>query len=136
MITDPAAPVLVQPADRDHIPSISPDLERAVASVRPNGTKKCASACIHELFEAQAARTPDHLALVCGAGSRTYRELNERSNRLARYVRGLGVGPEALVGICVERSIETVVGVLAILKAGGAYVPLDPSYPVSRLNFI
>ncbi len=97
--------------------------------------------CIHELFEAQVERTPDAVAVVLPAEhdedqQLTYRELNARANQLAHYLRTLGVGPEVLVGLCVERSLEMIVGLLGILKAGGAYVPLDPSYPTERLNFM
>ncbi|MGH7770385.1 MAG: non-ribosomal peptide synthetase [Candidatus Binatia bacterium] len=91
---------------------------------------------VHELFEAQAERTPDAVAAVLGDAQLTYGELNRRSNRLAHYLRKLGVGPDVMVGICIERSLETIVGLLAILKAGGAYVPLDPSYPEERLAFM
>ena len=87
------------------------------------------------LIEAHAARHPDAVAVVFGARRLTYRELNARSNRLARHLVKLGVGPEVPVGLCVERSAEMVVALLAILKAGGAYVPLDPSYPPDRLAF-
>jgi amino acid adenylation domain-containing protein len=89
--------------------------------------------CLHELFEAQVTRTPDAVAVVCEGKQLTYRELNCRSNQLAHYLRKLGVKPEVLVGICIERSEEMIVGLLGILKAGGAYVPLDPTYPKSRL---
>lgn len=92
--------------------------------------------CIHQLFEAQATRTPDAVAVVCGQAQLTYRELNQRSNQLAHTLQQLGVKPEELVGICADRSIEMVVGLLAILKAGGAYVPLDPKYPSDRLAFM
>ena len=92
--------------------------------------------CIHELFEAQAAKTPEAIAVVQGDVELTYAELNARANRLAHYLRVLGVEPDALVAICVERSLEMVVGLLAILKAGGAYVPLDPAYPTDRLAFM
>jgi amino acid adenylation domain-containing protein len=92
--------------------------------------------CLHELFEAAAGRTPDAVALVCGDTRLTYAELDARSGRLANYLRGLGVGPESLVGLCAARSAEMVVGLLGILKAGGAYVPLDPAYPAERLAFI
>ncbi|MCX7594794.1 MAG: amino acid adenylation domain-containing protein, partial [Fischerella sp.] len=85
--------------------------------------------CIHQLFAAQVERTPDAVAVVCGEEQLTYRELNQRANQLAHYLQKLGVGPEVLVGICVERSLDTIVGVLGILKAGGAYLPLDPAYP-------
>ena len=91
---------------------------------------------IHELFELVAQQSPDDVALVCETQRLTYAELNERANQLANYLRKLGVGPETLVGICVERSIEMIVGLLAIIKAGGAYVPLDASYPKARLSFM
>ena len=91
---------------------------------------------VHELFEKQVERTPDAVAVVFEEQQLTYRELNRRANQLAHHLRTLGVGPEVLVGICVERSFEMVVGLLGILKAGGSYVPLDPSYPVARLKFI
>ena len=89
--------------------------------------------CIHELFAEQAARTPDAVAVVSEDRQITYRELNEQANQLAHYLQSLGVGTEGLVGLCVERSPEMVVGLLGILKAGGAYVPLDPTYPRERL---
>jgi amino acid adenylation domain-containing protein len=92
--------------------------------------------CLHELVEAQAERTPEALALVCGETRLTYGQLERRANQLARYLRTRGVGPEVLVGICAERSVEMVVGVLGILKAGGAYVPLDPAHPEERLRFV
>ncbi|HEX9987859.1 MAG TPA: amino acid adenylation domain-containing protein [Chloroflexia bacterium] len=92
--------------------------------------------CIHQLFEEQVQRTPDAVAVILGQEQVTYTELNSRANKLARHLRKLGVGPEVLVGLCVERSIEMVVGLLGILKAGGAYVPLDPSYPKDRLAYI
>ncbi|NER33981.1 MAG: amino acid adenylation domain-containing protein [Oscillatoria sp. SIO1A7] len=92
--------------------------------------------CIHQLFEAQAERTPEEVAVVFEEERLTYRELNERANQLARYLQGLGVEPEVLVGLCVERSLEMVVAMLGILKAGGAYVPLDPAYPAERLAFM
>jgi amino acid adenylation domain-containing protein len=93
-------------------------------------------ACIHHLFEAQVKRTPDAVALVCGEVELSYRQLNERANKLAHELMRLGVGPNSLVGICVERSPEMVVALLATLKAGGAYVPLDPTYPRDRLAFM
>ncbi|HEU4508037.1 MAG TPA: amino acid adenylation domain-containing protein [Pyrinomonadaceae bacterium] len=92
--------------------------------------------CIHQLLEQQVDRTPDAIAVVIDHAQITYRDLNDRANRLAHHLRGLGVGPETLVGICVTRSIEMVVGLLGILKAGGAYVPLDPAYPHERLSFM
>jgi amino acid adenylation domain-containing protein len=93
-------------------------------------------ASIGEVFEEQVSRSPNALAVVYGEDSLTYGELDARANRLAHHLRGLGVGPEVLVGLCVERSLEMVVAVLGILKAGGAYVPLDPEYPSQRLAFM
>ncbi len=92
--------------------------------------------CAHQLIEAQVERTPDAIALKFENETLTYRELDRRANQLARYLQKRGVAPETLVGICVERSIEMVVGLLGILKAGGAYVPLDPAYPQGRLAFM
>jgi len=93
-------------------------------------------ACIHELFTTQAARTPEAIALICRDQSITYGELNSRANQLAHYLRSHGVERGVLVGVCIERSIEAVVGLLGILKAGGAYVALDPAYPPQRLAFM
>ncbi|WP_424102425.1 amino acid adenylation domain-containing protein [Moorena producens] len=95
-----------------------------------------ASKCIQELFEEQVERTPEAVAVVFEEEQVSYRQLNQRANQLAHYLQTLGVGPEVLVGICVERSVEMVVGLLGILKAGGAYVPLDPSYPQQRLAYM
>jgi natural product biosynthesis luciferase-like monooxygenase protein len=92
--------------------------------------------CIHERIEAQVERTPDAVALICQGVELTYRALNERANRVAYQLRSLGVGPDVLVGLCVERSLEMVVALLAVHKAGGAYVPLDPTYPAERLAFM
>jgi len=110
--------------------------------------------CLHHLFEEQVARTPDAVAVIFAGDWRsgteeqevngqsanhpslTYRELNARANQLAHYLQVQGVGPETMVGICVDRSLEMVVGMLGILKAGGAYVPLDPAYPAERIAFI
>ncbi|MEH1937182.1 MAG: amino acid adenylation domain-containing protein [Nostoc sp.] len=110
--------------------------------------------CIHSLFEEQVEKTPDAVALVyvdaqsTASRSRsvsdrrrvkqhlTYRELNNRANQLAHYLQALGVKPEVRVGICIERSLEMIIGILAILKAGGAYIPLDPTYPTDRLAFM
>jgi len=91
---------------------------------------------MQDLFEAQVEKSPAAIALICDDIHLTYQELNERANQLARYLRGLGVKNETLVGICTSRSVDMVVGMLAIFKAGGAYVPLDPSYPRERLSFI
>ncbi len=91
-------------------------------------------ACIHELFSAQAARAPHAVALVEADRRLTYGDLEARANQLAHYLRGLGVGPDTLVGLCIDRSIEMVVALLGILKADGAYLPLDPAYPPGRLE--
>ncbi|MBD1809019.1 amino acid adenylation domain-containing protein [Microcoleus sp. FACHB-SPT15] len=92
--------------------------------------------CIHQLFEAQVEKTPDATAVIFEDKQLTYRELNSYSNKLAHHLQKLGVGSEALVGICMERSVEMIVGCLSILKAGGAYLPLDPNYPQERLRFM
>jgi amino acid adenylation domain-containing protein len=92
--------------------------------------------CIHQLFEAQVEQTPEAVAVVFEDQELTYRELNQRANQLAHHLRSLGVEPEVIVGLCLERSLEMVVGLLGILKAGGAYIPLDPAYPPERLSFM
>ena len=92
--------------------------------------------CIYQLFETQVERNPDAVAVVFENQQLTYTELNCLANRLAHYLQTLGVGPEVLVGISVERSLDMIVGLLAILKAGGAYLPLDPDYPIERLQFM
>ena len=90
----------------------------------------------HEHFEAQVERTPDAIAVVFAGQTLTYRQLNHRATQLARYLRTLGVRPDSLVGLCMERSLELVIGLLGILKAGGACVPLDPALPQERLAFM
>ncbi|MDM8527781.1 amino acid adenylation domain-containing protein [Anaerolineales bacterium HSG24] len=91
---------------------------------------------IHHLFEEQVKQFPDQIAVICERDRLTYTELNQQSNQLAHYLQTLGVGPETLVGICIEPSITVMVGLLGILKAGAAYLPLDPFYPTERLNFM
>ena len=92
--------------------------------------------CLHELFEEQVERTPGKVAVVFEGRRYTYSELNQRADQLARHLRSLGVGPEVLVGLYLERSLEMVFGLMGVLKAGGAYLPLDPSYPADRLGFM
>src|SRR5829696_941897 len=92
--------------------------------------------CIHRLFEEQVEQRPEQIAVEFGGERVSYRELNERANRLGRYLREQRVRAEVVVGLCLERSIEMVVGVLGVLKAGGAYLPLDPGYPLERLSFM
>ncbi len=123
-----------------------PGLEAAVsggrcefASPAPDMTGKAAGspqAPVHEIFERQEAQNPNAIAIVFGDRQLTYRELNEKANRLARYLAARGVMTESLIGVCLRRSLETVVALLAVLKAGGAYVPLDPDYPAERLTFM
>lgn len=95
-----------------------------------------ASATLHQLFEQQAEKTPSATAVIIEGDQLDYAELNARANKLANRLRSLGIGPEVLVGICAERSLEMVTGLLGILKAGGAYVPLDPAYPKDRLAYM
>ncbi|MBD2137716.1 amino acid adenylation domain-containing protein [Anabaena sp. FACHB-1237] len=92
--------------------------------------------CIHQLFEEQVIKTPDAVAVVFENQQLTYQELNQKANQLAHYLQNLGVKPETLVAICVERSLEMVIGLLGILKAGGAYVPIDPNYPSDRIAYM
>ena len=100
------------------------------------GRKYPQDVCLHQLFEAQVERTPEAVAVVFGEKQLSYRELNNRANQLAHHLKSLGVGPEILVGIFMERSLEMVIGIYGILKAGGAYVPLDPEYPAGRLAYM
>lgn len=119
------------------------DLELLSESERSEVTRKWnetvgsyPDVCSHELVERRASQRPDAVAVMYEGRSLTYRELNGRANQLASYLKSLGVGPEVLVGLCVERSPDLVIGLLGILKAGGAYVPLDPSLPAERLSFM
>ena len=118
--------------------SLLTEAERHKLLVEWNATKldHPREKCIHQLFEEQVERTPDAAALIFEDQRLTYRELNGRANRLAHYLVKLGVGPDVLVGVCMERTPEIVVGLLGILKAGGAYVPLDPAYPGERIAYI
>jgi len=115
-----------------------PSSERSYLLQTLNSTESevCKDQCIHELFELQARLNPDAIALVHDGEQISYFELNAKSNKLAHYLLSLGVKPDTLVALCIERSFEMVIGILAILKSGGAYLPLDPSYPASRLSFM
>ncbi|WP_414682885.1 amino acid adenylation domain-containing protein, partial [Longimicrobium sp.] len=128
MVADDAQPVdrleLLDEAERS---LVLEEWNRAERDVPRN-------ACVHELFEAQVARTPDAVAVVFEDRSLTYAELNDRANRLAHHLRGRGVGPDVRVAVCIERSPELMIAFLAVLKAGGAYVPLDPGDPEDRLR--
>jgi non-ribosomal peptide synthetase component F len=95
-----------------------------------------ADKCVHQLFEEQVEKTPEAVAVVFEGKELSYAELNRRANQLAHYLRKLGVEPDDLIGVCIERSVEMVVALLGVLKAGGAYVPLEPEYPVERLRFM
>ncbi|HEX6371120.1 MAG TPA: non-ribosomal peptide synthase/polyketide synthase [Longimicrobium sp.] len=95
-----------------------------------------ADRCIHQLFAAQAARTPDAAAIVYRDDSLTYAQLDARANQLANHLRRMGVGPEVRVGLCLERGLELMVGILGVMKAGGAYVPVDPAHPAERIGYV
>jgi amino acid adenylation domain-containing protein len=115
-----------------------PEEERRRMLVEWNATDKDYGRvqCVHTLFEEQVERTPNAVAVIFEGKSLTYRELDARANQLAHYLQQQGVQPDALVGVCMERSFEMVISLFAILKAGGAYVPLDPGYPLERLVFM
>ncbi len=117
---------------------LSPEEKRALLArlLREKAAGRPVDAGVHRLFEAQAALRPEASAVVFGGVATSFADLNARANRLARRLKGLGVGPESLVGLCVDRSAEMIVGLLGVLKAGGAYVPIDPSYPASRVAFM
>lgn len=130
--------IVTNPSEQiGHLPILTPTEEHQLL-VEWNDTQVDypQDKCIHQLFEEQVAKTPDRVAVVFEEEQLTYQELNSRANQLAHYLQKLGVRPEVLVGICVERSLEMVVGLLGILKAGGAYVPLDPNYPPERLAYL
>jgi len=130
--------ILAQPDQSVHDVSLLNADQREQILVHWNATQTAYphTACVHELFEAQVERTPEAIALIEGQRGLNYKQLNQRANQLAHYLRKQGVGPEVTVGLCLERSIEMVIGILGILKAGGAYVPLDPMYPQERLSFM
>jgi len=130
--------ITAQPEQRvGSLPLLTPE-ERHHILVEWNETRSeyPADTCVHQLFEAQVEQAPDAIAVVFEGQRLTYRQLNRRANQLAQTLQKRGVGPESLVGVCMERSLEMVVALLGILKAGGAYVPLDPTYPRDRLEYM
>ncbi|NLX97237.1 MAG: amino acid adenylation domain-containing protein, partial [Rhodopirellula sp.] len=129
------AAITTDPQQRVARITLLPDAERSRMLRVWNDTDAvwATSACCHDLIDERAIASPDRIAVVCGHRSLCYKELQEQSNRLARHLRGLGVRRGTVVGICVERSVDMVVGLLGILKAGGAYLPLDPAFPRDRL---
>ncbi len=142
-------PLLTYPERHQLLVEWNADLSPSRKDAKPdesapqNSAPLCAFAPLREqhqtlprIFEQQAARTPDAIALTCDREHLTYRELDERSSHVASHLRTLGVGPEVIVGLCMERSIDLITGLLAILKAGGAYLPIDLAYPAERIAFI
>jgi natural product biosynthesis luciferase-like monooxygenase protein len=121
--------------DRLNLPGTT-ELRQLLVEWNATGTELPKATCLHQLIEAQAKRTPDAIAAICRDRRLTYAELNARANQVASYLSKLGVGPETLVGLCADRSLEMLVGLLGILKSGGAYLPLDPAYPAERLAFM
>ena len=121
----------------DDLPMMTPsELSSLLAAWNPAPKTSAVLTTIHQMFEQQAARTPDAIALTMGSEKMTYRELNERSNQLARTLRKEGVKPDSLVAVCFERALEMMVSFLAVVKSGGAYLPIDSSYPKERLEMI
>ncbi|MBD2020581.1 amino acid adenylation domain-containing protein [Leptolyngbya sp. FACHB-36] len=122
---DPAQPIAALPlltaSEQQQLLALSSGIPRSQAQV-----------CIHQLFEAQVERTPNQIAVVFGQQHLTYRELNQRANQLAHYLRSQQIEPDALVAVWAERSLETIVAFLGVLKMGGAYIPIDPTYPLER----
>ena len=129
ILADPSVPVL-------GLPILTEAERRELSDEGSRAVEPFSSATLTELFEAQVERTPDRVALTGDGGSLTYRELNQRANRLARRLVECGVKPDTLVGLCLDRSIDLVVSLLAILKSGGAYLPIDLAYPSDRLAFM
>ncbi|QYO62792.1 non-ribosomal peptide synthetase [Leptolyngbya sp. 7M] len=119
------------------LPLLTPsEYQQILVAWNQTETQSTTDLCFHQLFEAQVQQTPEAIALVSEPDCLTYRELDERANQLAQLLKQMGVQPNTLVGLAVERSTDMVIGILGILKAGGAYVPLDPSYPDERLHFM
>ncbi len=119
------------------LPILSPsDRQRLLYNWNNTARDYNLSICLHQHIEKQVTKTPDNIAVIYEGKKLTYQQLNNRANRLAHYLQKLGVKPEVRVGICLERSLEMVIGLLAILKAGGAYIPIDPSYPQERIDYM
>jgi len=129
-VSDPTLPISALPLLTDS------EYYRLLTAWNRNVRDDVVDTDIHQLFTAQAEKTPDAIAVTCQDGQLTYRELNRKANQLAHYLLKRGTKPESLIGICVERSLDAVVGLLGILKAGGAYLPLDPGNPKDRLAFM
>lgn len=129
IVEDPDRPI-------SQLPYLTPTENRRLFAESNGAENICPASCLHRLFETQVQRTPESVAVIATGVELSYAELNRRANRLARQLREMGVGPDVLVGLCVEPSVEMVVGVLGILKAGGAYIPLDPASPTERRLFM
>ena len=130
IITDPANPVSALPILTE------PEKKQLLEEWNTTEMAYPETSCLHQLFEKQVVQTPDASAVVFENQELTYKELNQKANNLAHYLRKIGVGPEVLVGVFIDRSIEMIVGLLGILKAGGAYVPLDPDFPKQRIEYM
>ena len=130
LVADPEQQILDMPILAE------PERQQLLVAWSDKKTDRPADYPVHQLFETQVNRTPDAIAVQSQEEQLTYRELNRRANRLAHHLRRLGVGPDVLVAVCLERSLDTIVALLGILKAGGAYLPMDPAYPMERLAFM
>jgi surfactin family lipopeptide synthetase A len=129
--------VVADPGQRISQVAILPEAERQKLLVEFNQTQKSYPLTFaHQRFEVEAEKNPNTVAVKCGSAALTYRDLDQRANKLAHYLRSIGVDPETPVALCLDRSVEMMLGILGVLKAGGAYVPLDPGYPRERLEFM
>jgi amino acid adenylation domain-containing protein/non-ribosomal peptide synthase protein (TIGR01720 family) len=128
--------IINEPEQRISEFNLLPDSEQQQLAAWNVTDKLYPQQCVHQLFEQQAEKTPDNIAVAFAAQSLTYQQLNEKSNQLAHYLQNVGIKPESLVAICVERSVELIIGLLGILKSGGAFVPLDAKAPQQRLRFM
>src|SRR5947209_16077489 len=129
------AAAVENPGERvSHLPLLTAEERHELLWARNQTEAAYPSACMHELIAAQAARTPERIAVRCGERQLSYGALNEQANQLAHYLRRFGVGPDVPVGLCLERSLEAIVALLAIIKAGGAYLPVNPAHPPMRLT--